>query len=129
MFRISRDGATRNPVIIIGPIALKWAKNDCGRECNLFERDLYGRSSPKRRLLLCPALWASSHGQLLLMRSAVPDTEMMSMEEYLAMDQEWDCLSGDDDECPFEPGATNWGRLNGRRVALDYSVTVRRKSE
>jgi hypothetical protein len=27
-----------------------------------------------------------------------------------------------DDECPFEPKASDWGWLDGRLVALDYSL-------
>jgi hypothetical protein len=59
------------------------------------------------------------------MRSVVPDTEMMSMEEYAAMGAAWGYLSRDDDECPFEPKPANWGWLKGRRVAIDYSTSVR----
>jgi len=29
-----------------------------------------------------------------------------------------------EDGSPFEPKASDWGRINGRLVALDYSIPV-----
>jgi hypothetical protein len=35
---ISTAGTTRSPVVVIGPLALKFAKNEQGRLCNLYRR-------------------------------------------------------------------------------------------
>jgi hypothetical protein len=47
LFGIFGEGATRYPVIVVGPVAFQWAKSDRGRECNLFEAiyiDVQGRA-------------------------------------------------------------------------------------
>jgi hypothetical protein len=121
MIKISREGTTRNPVIVIGPLAFKWARNELGRICNLRELAIYRDVNPVRRAMLCPAIWASRRGQILVMRSAIPTSEMMSLDEYLDMDQRWDAQPGEPNS-PFEPGARNWGWLGGRRVAIDYAI-------
>jgi hypothetical protein len=36
---------------------------------------------------------------------------------------DWDYMPGGDGD-PFEPKATDWGRIDGRLVALDYSTPV-----
>jgi hypothetical protein len=36
---------------------------------------------------------------------------------------DWDYMPGEDGD-PFEPKASDWGRINGRLVALDYSTPV-----
>ena len=108
MLRISKEGATRSPVIVTGPLAFKLAKNGRGRECNLFERDLYRRSNRCRRALLCPALWVSPRGRLLVMRAAMPMTKPMSGTEYLAVGLKWDYMGPGDDESPFEQKGANW---------------------
>jgi hypothetical protein len=61
------------------------------------------------------------------MRAATPTTQPMDWEEYLAVGLQWDYMGGEDDESPFECKAANWGWLNGRRVAIDYSTSVRHK--
>lgn len=71
--------------------------------------------------MLCPVLWVSPGGLVLIMRSAVPLSEMMSPEEYEDAVERWDYMPGDD-SCPFEPKASDWGWYEGRRVALDYST-------
>lgn len=123
MISISRSGSTRNPVVVIGPLAFKWAKNDLGRKCNLLERAIYRDANADRRSMLCPALWSSRRGRILVMRSATPTTEMMSIEEYIGMDQRWDTQHGEPPS-PFEPGARNWGWYKGRRVAIDYAINA-----
>jgi len=54
-------------------------------------------------------------------RSALPLRDMMTLDEYLAVAEEWDQTPGED-ACPFEPKACDWGWYKGRRVALDYST-------
>jgi hypothetical protein len=114
-------GTLRRPVIVVGPIALKTARNECGRACNRYEAQLYRNTTPHRRALLCPVLWASPRGFLLVMRAAVPLSDMMSPEEYHDAVKRWDYMPGEDG-CPFEPKASDWGWYNGCRVALDYST-------
>ena len=55
------------------------------------------------------------------MRAAKPLTKMMSMDEYMAVDEAWDYMAGEDSS-PFEPKACDWGWFKGRIVALDYST-------
>ena len=45
MFKISMAGSTRSPVEVIGPLAFKFAKNEKGRACNLYEADLEARQT------------------------------------------------------------------------------------
>jgi hypothetical protein len=121
--RISKAGTFRNPVVVIGPLAFKFAKNEQGRACNLYEANLYRASNEERRALLCPVLWVASHGAILIMRAAVPLEKMMSVDEYVEFDARWRNASLEDNRSfPVEPGARNWGWLDGRIVALDYST-------
>jgi hypothetical protein len=90
LFSISTKGTLRRPVIVVGPIALKIARNECGRACNRYEAQLYRNTTPHRRALLCPVLWASPRGFLLVMRAAVPLSDMMSPEEYQDAVKRWD---------------------------------------
>lgn len=48
-------------------------------------------------------------------------TEMMSLDEYMEAVDVWDYIPGED-SCPLEPKASEWGWLEGRMVALDYST-------
>jgi len=78
-------------VIVLGPVALKIARNQEGRACNRYEANLYRTTTTtRRRAMLCPVLWVSPGGFLLITRSAVPLSEMMSLEEYLNAAEEWD---------------------------------------
>jgi hypothetical protein len=121
VIKISRAGTTRSPVVVIGPLAFKFARGERGRACNRYEANLYRNSKPTRRALLCPVLWVSRNGAVQIMRAAVPLTEMMSMEEYMEVDDLWEYTPGEDSS-PFEPKACDWGWFKGRRVALDYSL-------
>lgn len=122
MITISRKGSTRNPVVIIGRRwALKLANSDAGRQANLSEMSLYQSSSDHRREHLCPALWCSSKGLILAMAAAEPLMEdRLEIDEYLALGKHWS-RERDGIDCPFEPGASNWGRFCGRLVAIDYA--------
>ena len=119
---VSTVGTTRSPVVVIGPVALKFARDHRGRACNLYEADLYRTSNQQRRALLCPVLWVASHGAILAMRAAVPLQKMMSVDEYLEMGSRWRDAATDLVPDPFEPGARNWGILDGRLVAIDYAI-------
>jgi hypothetical protein len=123
LFSISTKGAFRRPVIVLGPIALKIARNKAGRACNSYEATLYRKTTPRRRALLCPVLWVSPRGLSLIMHAAVPLAEMMSPEEWAAVAEEWELDAGPgEDACPFESKPSDWGWYKGRRVALDYST-------
>lgn len=125
---MSKAGSTRSPVIVVGPLAFKFARNSRGRASNLYEADLYRKSSEGRRALLCPALWVSPKGLLLIMRAAKPLSEIMSEEDYIRAFIAWEYVPGED-SCPFEPKASDWGWLEGRKVALDYSTPAWEKDE
>jgi hypothetical protein len=112
---------TRSPVIVIGPLAFKFARDQRGRDCNLYEADLYRSVNDTRRALLCPVVWVSPKGALQIMRAALPLAEMMSLDEYAEVSRAWDYRLGEDG-CPFEPKACDWGWFEGRKVALDYST-------
>jgi hypothetical protein len=112
LFSISTKGTRRRPLIVLGPVALKIARNAEGRACNRYEAELYRNTTPRRRAMLCPVLWASSGGLLLIMRAVVPLTEMMSPVEYLTAANEWDAIPGEDG-CPFEPKTSDWGWYKG----------------
>ncbi len=125
MLAISCNGTTRGPVITIGPWTLKFARNAHGRRCNLYEASLFQSSSPQRRRLLCPALWVSRKGLLLLMATAKPvyRTEFDKLTyAALVMDQ-WDHLPNEEGS-PFEPKPEDWGWYDGRLVAVDYSTLI-----
>jgi hypothetical protein len=122
LFSISAQGTFRTPVIVVGRWALKFARNAQGRRCNRYEADLYRSVSEDRRRMLCPVIWVSRRGKLLIMAAATPLTESFSCEQYMEWFHEWDYLSGDDYKCPFEPKPSDWGWYGGRRVALDYST-------
>ncbi|MGY4237293.1 hypothetical protein ACVIIW_006240 [Bradyrhizobium sp. USDA 4449] len=111
----------RSPVVVFGPLAFKFARDDRGRASNLYEAKLYRTSSPHRRALLCPSLWVSPRGWLQIMIAAKPLQEIMPLEDYLEFAEIWDALPGED-SCPFEPKPNDWGHYKGRRVALDYST-------
>ena len=57
------------------------------------------------------------------MAAAVPRQTPLGLEEYLDLCERWDYMPGVDKfDAPFEPGESNWGFYEGRRVALDYST-------
>lgn len=114
----------RSPVVVVGHLAFKFAKNQRGRFSNLYEADLYRRSNGARRELLCPAIWVSPFGLLLVQAAAAPLDEgsMLSIAEYVEMGSRWMNAALDNEPCPFEPKASDWGWFKGRRVALDYST-------
>ena len=121
MISISKTGSMRSPVIVVGRFAIKFARNARGRASNLYEAKLFRTVNATRRALLCPVLWVSGRGFLQIMRAAEPLTDMMSLDEFEDVVDVWDYMPGED-SCPFEPKASDWGRFEGRLVALDYST-------
>ncbi|BAQ44342.1 hypothetical protein Maq22A_c04635 [Methylobacterium aquaticum] len=114
-------GTTRL-VLIIGGYALKIARHDRGRGCNRFEARIWSESTPERRRILCPVLACRADGQLLLMPAASPLSEEEAERRRQNDDfPDWDYIAGGEGE-PFEYKASDWGFLDGRLVALDYSA-------
>jgi hypothetical protein len=118
-------GTTRS-VVCIGKLAFKLARSRRGARRNRFEADLYKRSSQDRRALLCTPLWCSTYGSILVMRRAQPLTES----EFAAWGglrravRAWDYRGARDEEYPFKPKASDWGWLDGKPVAVDYSASM-----
>jgi hypothetical protein len=80
------------------------------------------QTTSERRKLLCPVLACSPFGVVLVQRTAAPISE----EEAQALRStrgfpDWDYTPGEDGD-PFEPKASDWGRINGELVAVDYST-------
>jgi hypothetical protein len=111
-------------VVLIGPLALKFAIRERGLRCNRFEADLYKRVNAERRKMLCPILWCSPAGIMLVARRA--DREITEEEKLHLMKTDdfpdWDYVPPNDERQPFEFKASDWGYLNGGLVALDYSA-------
>lgn len=125
MLAISWRGRFRRPVIRIGGWALKFARNTDGRKCNQFEMELYQASSETRGAMLCPPIWCSRKGFLLIKAAAEPLRRPFEREEYLELCEQWDYLPGVDKfDAPFEPNESNGGFYQGRLVALDYSTAA-----
>lgn len=122
-FSILRHGSTRSPVLVMGPLAFKFAKSERGRACNRYEANLFRTTTERRRYMLCPVLWVSSDGGLLISRSAIPLREEMSFERCLELTRQWDHVPGEDGH-PFEWKPGNWGWYGKRLVALDFSATA-----
>ena len=121
MIRVSRAGSMRSPVIVVGPFAFKFARNERGRASNIYEAQLFRSANETRRALLCPALWVSSEGTVLIMRAARRLGRELSLYEYSALCEIWNYMPGEDG-CPFERKESDWGLFKGRLVALDYST-------
>jgi hypothetical protein len=73
--------------------------------------------------MLRPVLWVSLGGVVLIMRAAVPLSEMMPPGGVRGRGGEMGlrCLHCEDG-CPFAPKESDWGWYKGRRVAPDYSA-------
>jgi hypothetical protein len=121
---VIRKGITRT-VIVVGPLAVKLATDKRGRRCNRFEADLYDRVDARRRAMLCPVLCCTPAGTALLMPAARSLTEM---ERDHLMDTDgfpdWDYMPPNDETSSVEYKPSDWGWLDGRLVALDYSAPV-----
>jgi hypothetical protein len=125
IFRISSEGKTRF-VLLIGSVALKFARGARGRRSNLYESGLYSRVSGRRRAMLCPIVWCAPLGILLVSRRARPLCEA-EKDRLLATngfpDWDWERDSPDNSH-PFECKSSDWGVFDGRLVALDYATPV-----
>ena len=116
-----RKGSTRT-VLVFGPLAVKIGRGARGRRCNRFEVSLYRRVNARRRAMLCPVLWCTPRGRILLMRAARPLTEAEAiMLRATRTFPDWDYVPPDE-TAPFEYKASDWGWLKDQLVALDYSA-------
>ena len=121
MISFSTIGTTRR-VLVVGPWVIKLARGARGRRCNKYEANLFRTVDARRRAMLCPVRWCSRGGQVLVMALARP-LSPADHEDLLDTDgfPDWDYMPGEDGQ-PFEFKASDWGRLKGRLVALDYST-------
>src|SRR5216684_880031 len=125
IFAIDSRGTVRL-TICVGAWAAKIARNAAGRRCNLFEADLWARTTEARRNMLCPVLACLPFGVGLIMHRAEPlsedEADRLRTEDGFP---DWDYMPPDDEGHPFEYKASDWGRLpDGRLVALDYSTAA-----
>jgi hypothetical protein len=121
-------GATRT-VLRVGPLAFKFGRGDEGARCNRHEADLYSRnrSKPHRKKMLCPVLWCSRSGKLLIARRAaspIAKVDLGYLKAGFRAASEWNYLGPPDDDHPFEWKPSDWGYLSGRIVAVDYATTA-----
>jgi len=75
--------------------------------------------------MLCPVTWCSPKGRLLITISATPLTKEERDDLWRTggfPDWDYDPQQGEPE--PFEYKPSDWGWLNGKIVALDYSATV-----
>src|SRR5262245_57939440 len=113
-------GSTRT-VVAFGPWVFKFGRSKDGMRCNLHEADLYRRSSPQRRSMLCPVLWCSRPAFVSIMRRAETPVTQGTLDERKAVAwHEWGYAGPGDDGHPFEWKTSDWGYLKGRVVAVDY---------
>jgi hypothetical protein len=62
---------------------------------------------------------------LLIARTASPISEAEAAELRRSRGfPDWRYAGPGDADCPFEPKASDWGRLNGRLVVTDYAGDV-----
>jgi hypothetical protein len=121
MIGVSRTGTTRL-VLVVGRWAMKFARSARGRRCNRYEANLFASVDERRRWMLCPVRWRTASNWLIVMTAAVPLTET-EKDKIIDSDgfPDWDYMPGEDGE-PFEYKASDWGWIEGRLVALDYST-------
>ena len=120
-----RGSGTNRLVLLTGRFALKFARHRKGRIANRFEADLWFRSPDHRRQILCPVLWVSPLGLVVVMPRAreLLATEFPLLSPITAFRQ-WDYQPPNDDGAPFEFKTSDWGWLGERMVAVDYSATA-----
>src|SRR5262249_7383302 len=116
-----RRGSTRI-VVVVGKFAFKFGRGERGKRSNRFEAELFQRVNPRRRAMLCPILWCSRTGTVLIARAATPLTDA-ERDELIRQDgfRDWDYVPPDEGH-PFEWKSSDWGSLGGKLVALDYAT-------
>jgi hypothetical protein len=116
-------GTTRT-VLLVGKYAIKlplaipllWRHFLLGLIGNMTERDTWkwntGKSYHPRSEYLCPVIWASWGGWLLIMKRAKPLPDTFELENYIPLMEKLQ-IDGDDN-------ISNYGMLDGRLVKTDY---------
>ena len=103
---------TRRLTLCVGAWAVKFARNSNGRRCNRFEADLWARTTPTRRNMLCPVLARLPFGLAIVMQRAQPlskdEVERLKAEHGFP---DWDYMPPDDEGHPLEHKPSDWGRL------------------
>ena len=124
--RINRQGQTRmvielkGLVIKIPHLFRNWPTFVRGLLSNIDEHQTWAFNSGKHEKgkshLLCPILWASWGGWIVIMKRA---DRVLSHDEYWGLSQEvlkeHEYFKGDDQ-------GPNYGYLNGRLVKIDYAL-------
>lgn len=113
---VLKRGSSRE-VLLSGPYAIKLPRPDrldAGRCLNRWEAEVWSVWRPKFGwTCLCPVVWASPDGSVLVMERATQD---VSAEEIAAVEN-----NHDHPRPACESKARDWGRLDdGRVVMLDY---------
>lgn len=108
---------------MVGSLAFKIARGERGRRCNRYEAKVYRQADADRQAKLCPALWCSPFGIVLVARAAVPLTPT-EFEGAVANGElpDWHYRGMHDEPDPFEGKPSDWGYLDGKIVALDYAA-------
>jgi hypothetical protein len=119
--------STSRAAFLTSTIAFKFALHQHGAKCNLFEAKLYRDADARRKAMLCPVLWCSPNGAVLIARRAAPLIKAQ-WQKLLSTDgfPDWDYDPADGmGGNPFEHHkACDWGLVDGRLVAVDFSATV-----
>ena len=68
------SGTTRG-VLTVGCLAFKFALSERGVRRNRHEAAVFGRVSARRRDMLCPMIWCSLNGAVLVQPAAIPLSE------------------------------------------------------
>jgi hypothetical protein len=115
-------GTTRFVFLAAG-LAFKIGRGRRGLECNQRELSVWRNATPERRQMLCPIVGSLPFGMLVIQIRAVPITEdeARTLRETYSF-PDWNYIPGEPHGDPTEPKASDWGRLNGRLVAVDYGM-------
>ena len=114
-------GVTRM-VAIQGSLAVKFARDERGRRCNLFEVTTWSECKGKKRgRHLCPVEWCDPTGAVLIMPKARPLTppEVVTMRRH---NFSWWDYTPLGPGTPWESKPEDWGVVDGCIVAVDYSM-------
>jgi hypothetical protein len=109
-------------VLIVGPIAIKLplpSNRAVGARCNQHEAAVWRQVTSANRRMLCPVLWASASGSVLVMKAARPASED-DRDAIRALRNQWEYSRECED--PLESWPKDWGWLDGRLVAVDYAA-------
>ena len=112
-------------VLLVGSFALKIARNSKGLRANRFEAWTWRHATIARQNMLCPVITVMPGATVIMMCRAEPVTHA-EFQWLWDTDRfpDWDYTPADRLESPFEPKASDWGWIDGRLVAVDYSAVA-----